>query len=271
MQQDAVPVQATAGGSRGRPGGPAEGAGPGRDAGGPTGELRGGLSREELERWARRLERADPGEILAWGLERFAGRLALACSFQAEDVVLVDMLYRLGGLDKVTVFCLDTGLHFPETYATRQRVAERYGIEPVAVKPALTLEEQAARHGDRLWAREPDLCCRLRKVEPLRRYLQGFAAWITGIRREQTPARAGARVVEPDRRFGLVKINPLVRWTRDEVWAYVHRHGVPYNPLHDRGYPSIGCAPCTRPVAAGEDPRAGRWSNFQKTECGLHA
>lgn len=249
-----------------------EHANPGRaPAGGPPAPLRGGLSSEELEGWAERLETAAPVEILAWALERFSGRLALACSFQAEDVVLVDMVHRLGGLEKVTVFYLDTGLHFPETRATCRRVAERYGIEPVAVRPALTLEEQAARFGDRLWARDPDLCCRLRKVEPLWRYLQGFEAWITGIRREQTPARAGARVVEADRRFGLVKINPLVRWTREEVWAYVHRHGVPYHPLHDRGYPSIGCAPCTRPVAAGEDPRAGRWSHFQKTECGLHA
>lgn len=240
-------------------------------AGRSPGLLRGGLSSEELEGWAERLEPSPPVEILAWALERFAGSLALACSFQAEDVVLVDMVHRLGGLDQVTVFYLDTGLHFPETRTTCQRVTERYGIEPVAVRPALTLEEQAARFGDRLWVRDPDLCCRLRKVEPLWRYLQGFEAWITGIRREQTPARAGARVVEADRRFGLVKINPLVRWTREEVWAYVHRHGVPYHPLHDRGYPSIGCAPCTRPVGTGEDPRAGRWSHFRKTECGLHA
>ncbi|HEY8394494.1 MAG TPA: phosphoadenylyl-sulfate reductase [Thermaerobacter sp.] len=271
MQQDAVPTRASAGGSLSRQDDRTGSARPVRDAGGQAGELRGGLSPQELERWAGRLETAAPEEILAWALERFSGRLALACSFQAEDVVLVDMLHRLGGLDQVTVFYLETGLHFPETHATRQRVARRYGVEPVAVTPALTLEEQATRYGDRLWARDPDLCCRLRKVEPLWRFLQGFSAWITGIRREQTPARAGARVVEADRRFGLVKVNPLVRWKRDEVWAYVQHHGVPYNPLHDRGYPSIGCAPCTRPVAPGQDPRAGRWGGFQKTECGLHA
>ncbi|HEY8552831.1 MAG TPA: phosphoadenylyl-sulfate reductase [Thermaerobacter sp.] len=229
------------------------------------------LSEEEIAALGRSLEEAAPQAILAWALDRFAGRVALACSFQAEDVALIDMVAAAGRLAAVTVFYLDTGLHFPETYATCRRVAEYYGIEPVAVRPELTLDEQAARHGPHLWARDPDLCCRLRKVEPLRRFLRGFDAWITGIRREQTPHRARTAVVEADRRFGLVKVNPLARWTRNQLWDYVLRRGVPYNPLHDRGYPSIGCAPCTRPVEPGEDPRAGRWAGFTKTECGLHA
>ena len=225
---------------------------------------------EEVVSLARSLEEAPPQSILGWALDRFPGRLALACSFQAEDVALIDMAAAAGKLAAVTVFYLDTGLHFPETYATCQRVAEYYGIEPVAVRPALTLEEQAARYGPKLWERDPDLCCRLRKVEPLQRFLTGFDAWVTGIRREQTPQRANAPVVEVDRRFGLIKVNPLARWTRSQLWDYILRRGVPYNPLHDRGYPSIGCAPCTRPVAPGEDPRAGRWAGFAKTECGLH-
>ena len=251
---------------------PAAAAGPGGGAAPPAESgLRGGLSPAEIEELAGSLEEAPPAQVVAWAVERFGGALALACSFQAEDLALIDMVARAGGLDRVTVFYLDTGLHFPETYATCRRVAEYYGIEPVAVRPDLTLEEQAARYGPRLWERDPDLCCRLRKVEPLRRFLAGYEAWITGIRREQTPQRARARVVEADLRFGLVKINPLVRWTRRQLWDYVLRRGVPYNPLHDRGFPSIGCQPCTRPVAPGEDPRAGRWSRFAKTECGLHA
>lgn len=255
-----------------------EGNPPPRDAGNPASpgkssasKYRGGLRGDELSRLAERLEEAPASEIIAWAIQRFGGSLAVACSFQVEDVAIIDMVARAGGLNRVTVFYLDTGLHFPETYATCRRVAEFYGIEPVAVKPELTLAQQASRYGPRLWARDPDLCCRLRKVEPLRRFLRHFDAWITGIRREQTPQRARAPVVEADTRFGLVKINPLVRWTHGQVWDYVLRHGVPYNSLHDQGYPSIGCQPCTRPVVAGEDPRAGRWSGFAKSECGLHA
>lgn len=140
----------------------------------------------------------------------------------------------------------------------------------IRVEPVVSLDEQAAAYGPALWSREPDRCCALRKVEPLRRFLQGYRAWITGLRRQQSPTRAGTRPVEWDQRFGLVKVNPLFRWSRDEVWRYIRDHDVPYNPLHDRGYPSIGCWPCTTPVAPGEDERAGRWRGFHKTECGLH-
>jgi phosphoadenosine phosphosulfate reductase len=209
-----------------------------------------------------------PEDVLRWAAERFGRGAALACSFGAEDCVLVDMAARVA--PDVDVFYLDTRLLFPETYATRDRLIERYGIRPLPVTPRLTLEEQAAEFGPALWSRDPDLCCHLRKVEPLSGFLAGRAAWITGIRREQSPTRANAPLVEWDERFGLVKCNPLALWRWSDVWDYIRAHQVPYNPLHDRGYPSIGCRPCTRPVRPGEDPRAGRWPGFAKTECGLH-
>ncbi|MCG0238778.1 MAG: phosphoadenylyl-sulfate reductase [Firmicutes bacterium] len=210
-----------------------------------------------------------PHEVLRWALGAFPpDRIAIACSFGAEDVVIVHMAAQI--LPGVRVFYLDTDLLFPETYATRDRVAARYPIRLEQVRPALSLEEQARRYGDDLWARDPDLCCSLRKVEPLRGVLAGLWAWITGIRREQSPTRAHAREVEWDKKFGLVKVNPLVRWTWEEVWGYIRGNEIPYNPLHDRNYPSIGCIHCTRPVKPGEHFRAGRWAGFQKTECGLH-
>jgi phosphoadenosine phosphosulfate reductase len=138
------------------------------------------------------------------------------------------------------------------------------------VKSLLTPDRQAELHGDALWAKDPDLCCQLRKVEPLTRVLRSFDAWITGIRRDQAPSRASAGVIEWDQKFGLVKVNPLARWSWADVWTYLRIHEVPYNPLHDQNYPSIGCTHCTAPVSSGEDLRAGRWKNFAKTECGLH-
>ncbi len=171
---------------------------------------------------------------------------------------------------KTDIFYLDTDFHFQETYETRDRLAERYGINFVQVKPLLTPEEQAAKHGDELWKSDPNACCNIRKVEPLTRVLGKYDAWITGIRREQAPTRANAKKVEYDTKFGLVKFNPLASWTQDDVWNYIREHDVIYNPLHDQNYPSIGCAYCTRQVMPGEDPRAGRWSGHQKIECGLH-
>lgn len=213
-------------------------------------------------------EEKTPQELLALAVERFGTKVALACSFGAEDVVLVDMLVKIN--PEVPIFYLDTDKHFRETYETRDRLSARYGISFVQVKPELTLEEQAARYGERLWERDPNLCCNLRKVAPLAGFLREFDAWITGIRREQAPTRANARKVEWDAKFGVVKFNPLADWTFKDVWRYIHENNVPYNPLHDRGYPSIGCECCTRPVKPGEDFRAGRWAGFNKTECGLH-
>jgi phosphoadenosine phosphosulfate reductase len=207
-------------------------------------------------------------ELLDWALHRFDGRIAVASAFGPEGMVLIDIAARLR--PDVQVFTLDTGLFFPETYDLIGEVERRYGITIERVKPALTVEQQAAQHRPFLWQHSPDRCCYMRKVEPLRRKLATLDAWIAAIRRDQTSDRAHAQKVDWDAKFGLVKINPLCDWSSEMVWDYVRRNNLPYNPLHERGYPSIGCAPCTRPVSEGEDPRAGRWAGFGKTECGLH-
>jgi len=224
---------------------------------------------EEMGAAARALEGRQAEEILAWGAARFAPRITFATGFGPEGCVLVDLVarHRLA----IDLFTLDTGLLFPETYALWRRLEERYGVAIRAVRPAQSVADQAAALGERLWERDPDRCCELRKVLPLRQALSGFAAWVTAIRRDQTAARAEARVVERDARFGLVKLNPLAAWTSAAVWDHLRTHDVPVNPLHARGYPSVGCWPCTTPVADGEDPRAGRWRGGAKTECGLHA
>jgi phosphoadenosine phosphosulfate reductase len=225
----------------------------------------------ELKAWGDSFESKQPQEILAAAIGRYAPKIVLACSFGAEDVVLVDMVQRID--PSIPLFYLDTDFLFPETYATRDRIVERYGLKPaqvLQVKSLLTPGRQAELHGDALWAKDPDLCCQLRKVEPLTRVLRSFDAWITGIRRDQAPSRASAGVIEWDQKFGLVKVNPLARWSWADVWTYLRIHEVPYNPLHDQNYPSIGCTHCTAPVSSGEDLRAGRWKNFVKTECGLH-
>jgi phosphoadenosine phosphosulfate reductase len=226
---------------------------------------------EELKAWSASFETKLPQDVLAAAIERYGQKLVLACSFGAEDVVLVDMVHRIN--PAVPLFYLDTDFLFPETYATRDRIIERYQLKPaqvIQVKSLLTPQQQAESHGDALWASHPDKCCQLRKVEPLTRVLQGYDAWITGIRRDQAPSRANAGLIEWDQKFELVKTNPLARWTWTDVWTYIKVYEVPYNPLHDHNYPSIGCTYCTAPVASGDDPRAGRWKNFTKTECGLH-
>jgi phosphoadenosine phosphosulfate reductase len=211
--------------------------------------------------------------ILDWACAAYRDRIVLACSFGGPaGMVLVDLVARRASEFRVPVYFIDTGLLFPETYVLVERVRERYGIDPLPVRSEVTLEAQAARDGDALWDRDPDRCCAIRKVEPQRAFLAGYGAWITGLRRDQTAERSGARAVEWDERSGgLAKISPLVDWTDADVWRYVVEHDVPYNSLNDNGYPSIGCTPCTRAVRAGEDARAGRWSSFGKTECGLHA
>jgi phosphoadenylyl-sulfate reductase (thioredoxin) len=221
-----------------------------------------------LEEAGRRLEAASPEEILRWAERRFAPRLAFATGFGPEGLVLLDMVarHRL----QIDVFTLDTGLFFPETYALWRRLEERYSFSVRAVRPALDLEAQAKRHGSSLWESDPDRCCGIRKVDPLREALRSHQAWISAIRADQTKDRARARLVERDARFGLVKVSPLLAWSSEEVWRYLRLHDVPTNPLHDRGYPSIGCWPCTSPAGPGEDPRAGRWRGRAKTECGLH-
>jgi len=206
--------------------------------------------------------------IIAEALQRFPNGTALACSFGAPSAMaLLDLTLRIDS--SVPVYYLDTGLLFEETYALIERASQRYGIKPIAVRPELSLDGQAAEYGDALWAREPDRCCALRKVEPMRAFLSDYGAWFSGIRRADSPARRTAEAFEPDA-DGLTKVNPLYDWTDDDVDRYVAEHNVPLNPLHFEGYPSLGCIPCTRAVAPGEDRRAGRWSGFTKTECGLH-
>jgi len=216
-----------------------------------------------------RLEAADAVDVLAWAAARFAPRLAFAFGFGPEGCVLLDLIGR-HRLD-VDVFTLDTGLLFPETQALWRRLERRYGLVIRSVQPELSVDAQARALGDRLWEREPDRCCHLRKVQPLARALRGHDAWISAIRRDQTPARASARVLDHDPVHGLVKINPLAGWTRARVWDHLTTHDVPVSTLHARGYPSVGCIPCTSAVAPGEDERAGRWRGQGKTECGLHS
>ncbi len=226
-------------------------------------------SPEELAQVSADLEARGPAAALAWAYEQFpVDDITLACSFGAEDVALVDMIQKVR--PGARLFYLDTNFLFQETYDVIEQVRARYDLTMEQVLPLLTPEEQVAAHGDALWKHDPDACCGIRKVEPLKRVLSGYKAWITGIRREQSPTRAGAQVVEWDAKFNLVKINPLVAWKDRDVWAYILENNVPYNVLHDQGYPSIGCTYCTRAVKPGEDPRAGRWSGHNKTECGLH-
>lgn len=229
------------------------------------------LSVEEIRAWGESFESKQPQEVLTAAIERYGPKVVLACSFGAEDVVLVDMVHRIN--PTIPLFYLDTDFLFPETYATRDRIIEHYDLKPaqvLQVKSLLTPERQAQVHGEALWKSDPDRCCQLRKVEPLARALKGFDAWITGIRREQAPSRSTAKLIEWDSKFELVKVNPLVNWTWADVWTYIKVYEVPYNELHDRNYPSIGCTHCTKPVMPGEDPRSGRWQGSAKTECGLH-
>jgi phosphoadenosine phosphosulfate reductase len=216
-------------------------------------------------------ETKQPWEVVEFALQRYAPRIVLACSFGAEDVALLDMIHRID--PAAPMFYLDTDFLFPETVEVKDRLVARYGLKPeqlIQVKSRLTPEQQANEYGPALWSRDPDRCCDLRKIEPLTRVLGNYAAWITGIRRDQAPTRANAGIIEWDRKFQLIKVNPLARWSSDEVWSYIRIHEIPYNTLHDRNYPSIGCTHCTAPVLPGEDPRSGRWKNSGKTECGLH-
>lgn len=223
---------------------------------------------DELELISNPLELESAEVVLRWALREFGPDVALATGFGAEGCVLIRMLSEIDR--NARIFYLDTDLLFPETYELLGALEARYGVCFEQRTSRLSLTAQAARYGERLWERDPDVCCRLRKVEPLREILSGLRAWITAIRRDQTQARTGARVVERDRKFDLIKINPLAAWSSRDVWRYIKEHDVPYNPLYDRGYNSIGCQPCTTLVQIGENDRAGRWRGIAKTECGLH-
>jgi phosphoadenosine phosphosulfate reductase len=226
------------------------------------------LSSAEIEAASERLADQTPQAILLWAAETFGDRLTMATAFGAEGCCLIHMFAEVAPW--VRIFNLDTGYQFQETLDVRTRVRERYGIDVELVQPEMTVTEYEAEHGGPLYSIRPDQCCHDRKMVPLRRAVEGYSAWISAIRRDQTTDRGKAAVVSWDAKFNLVKVNPLLSWTKKDVWAFVMKHDVPYNVLHDRGYPSVGCWPCTQPVAEGQDDRAGRWAGTVKKECGLH-
>jgi phosphoadenosine phosphosulfate reductase len=228
------------------------------------------MSADEIAAANDRLLTAPAEDVLRWALERFHPRLLMATAFGAEGCCIIHML---AGIEPtVRTINIDTGYQFPETLELRERILYRYGVAVEYVRPETTVAEYEAEHGGPLYGHRPDDCCRDRKILPLQRAVKEIdpLAWISAIRKDQTSDRGKAAVVQWDAKFNLVKVNPLLNWTKKDVWAFVMKHDVPYNPLHDRDYPSIGCWPCTRPVAAGEDDRAGRWAGKVKKECGLH-
>ncbi|WP_174184406.1 phosphoadenylyl-sulfate reductase [Nocardia barduliensis] len=235
-----------------------------------TTELVEKLSEDELRaiaaRGAAELEGASATELLRWTEDTFGTNYIVASNMQ--DGVLVHLAAGIrAGVD---VLFLDTGYHFAETIGTRDAVEAVYGVNVINVRPENTVAEQDQLLGKDLFAREPNECCRLRKVVPLQKSLAGYNAWVTGIRRVEAPTRANAPLISFDEAFGLVKINPIAPWSDDEMQDYIEKHGILVNPLVEEGYPSIGCAPCTRKPAPGSDPRSGRWAGLAKTECGLH-
>ncbi|MFQ5735281.1 MAG: phosphoadenylyl-sulfate reductase [Thermodesulfobacteriota bacterium] len=224
-------------------------------------------SEEELKRVSDGLEGRPPQEALRWVVDNFdREQFALACSL--GELVLLDMLVKIK--KDARIFVIDTGLLFKETCALKEKAEQRYGIKIEVYSSPVSLDQMEREHGPELWKTDPDMCCNIRKVAPLKEALSGLKVWITGIRREQAPTRANAPIVSIDRKYGLIKVNPLAGWTKKEVWDYICANDVPYNELLDKGYPSIGCEKCTRKVGPGEDPRSGRWTGFEKTECGLH-
>jgi phosphoadenosine phosphosulfate reductase len=230
----------------------------------PTAELR-----EELARASRGLEAAEPVDVIRWAVDRFGDALTMATAFGPEGCLIIHWLASIA--PKTYVFNLDTGYQFQETLVLRDRIAKRYGMDVVLERPESSVEDYERLHGGPLYRTDPDRCCGDRKLAVVRRVLGRFDAWMTAIRRDQSPDRATAPIVGWDHKFGVVKISPLANWTKAKVWDAILREQVPYNPLHDQGYVSIGCAPCTRAITLGEDERAGRWSGTAKTECGLHS
>ena len=206
-------------------------------------------------------------ESIGWAIETFHPTLRFACSFQKTSSVILDIASRIE--PEARFFYLDTELLFPETYATRDALASHFGVDFERFA-GISLAEQEERHGANLWRREPDACCGIRKVEAMREALDGVECWVSGIRRGDSETRASAPKFGWDKRFGLWKLNPLADWDEKQLWKHIKDHQVPYNPLHDQGYPSIGCMPCTSRPAAGEDSRAGRWAGTDRTECGIN-
>jgi phosphoadenosine phosphosulfate reductase len=206
-------------------------------------------------------------EAIAWAVEAFHPSLRFAVSFQKTSSVVIDMAHAIE--PGARFFYLDTELLFPETYATRDALVEHFGVDFERFA-GIPLAEQEQAHGPDLWRRDPDACCAIRKVEAMQEALHGVDCWVSGIRRVDSETRAGAAKFGWDKRFGLWKLNPLAAWSDKQVWDHIKKRRVPYNPLHDQGYPSIGCMPCTSVPADGDDPRAGRWAGTDRTECGIN-
>lgn len=212
---------------------------------------------------------ADFMDVIKWAFKKYEDRIIYSCSFGAEAMVLIDLISKVNSEAKI-VF-LDTDLHFTETYTLIEKVKQRYpALQIKIVQPTLTLTEQAKLHGDNLWEKNPNLCCYIRKIEPLKKELANVDAWFSGIRREQSSSRKNTEYINKENKFKRIKICPLIHWTWDEVWNYIRLNNLPYNELHDKSYPSIGCEMCTLPIIDSENLRAGRWANFDKQECGLH-
>jgi phosphoadenosine phosphosulfate reductase len=236
--------------------------------------LANAIQPEEVEEISSQLQNAPLLDVLRWASERFGEQAAVGTSFQGAGLVLLHHAFSAGL--RLPVFTLDTGLLFPETLALKARLESFWGVTIESVLPELTLEQQAIeQRDDALWASKPDLCCSIRKVEPLQRRLRTLSVWITGVRREQSATRGGAQILErylfdPIRETYILKLNPMAYWSRDAVWDYIKANNIPYNPLHDRGYRSIGCMPCTSASDSSDSERSGRWIGFNKTECGIH-
>jgi phosphoadenosine phosphosulfate reductase len=224
-------------------------------------------SEHDLVDLNKQFESASAAEILAWAWQTFQPYIAVSSSFQTQSVPLLHLISQV--CPEMLVIFLDTGFHFPETLAFRDELQARFQLNLVIVRPTIEKKQLVARYGEGLYRRDPDLCCYIHKVEPMERVLTGLYAWVSGLRRDQNGLRQNLPILEPEP-TGLLKIHPLLNWSRSQLWAYIDQYQLPLHPLFEKGYPSIGCAPCTRPILSGEDDRAGRWAGQTKTECGLH-
>lgn len=226
------------------------------------------FSLNQIREFSEQFENSSPEEILSWGHEKFGRDIVLGTGFGPSGVFLIHRL--ISNQIPVRIFYLDTHLLFRETYSLRDELEERFDIKIERVSTDLSVEDQKEKYGDELWKSDPDKCCYIRKVLPLKNYLSDKKAWVTGVRRKQAASRELTDVIEWDPLNEVVKINPLARWSNEDVWDYIKEHDLPYNPLHDDGYPTIGCIPCTEPADSAEDERSGRWKKMEKTECGIH-
>ncbi|GAB1421531.1 phosphoadenylyl-sulfate reductase [Anaerolineales bacterium] len=226
------------------------------------------LSLKQINTLNQDFENASPRAILSWAAQTFGDKLALVTSFQPTGIVTIHMLTEIA--PATPILTLDTDFLFVETYALIDQMESQFHLNLTRLHPHLSVEQQAQQFGDKLWQRNPDHCCQIRKVDPLTEALLPFDAWLTGLRRDQSAHRATTPLISWDKPHAMLKICPFVTWTEEQIWDYIHAHDLPYNPLHDQNYPSIGCSHCTQPTLKSQDIRSGRWSGHTKTECGLH-